>query len=313
MTVSILIISNHDDFSTDLVCCSLKKNNINYLRVNRNDFPNYKVNWDIARMELKIIIDDQEFVINSNLSAVYYRAPTFLRESFYKECSYEEQLQLSQWMAFIRNLTAFDNAFCMNNPKDIYLAENKIYQLKLAKSMGLTIPSTFVQNNTFDLVDDFKYAVKSIDTAIFGDTNNSYFTYTQILTGSEISQYKLNLAPVCLQEYLEDKLDIRVTYIDGHFFASIIKSNCPIEGDWRKNKTGLIYEACELPVIIKDGLNRLMKKLALSFGGIDLIFSNNQYYFIEVNPTGEWGWLMEPCSYDFPNIIADSLIKRIKK
>lgn len=34
-----------------------------------------------------------------------------------------------------------------------------------------------------------------------------------------------------------------------------------------------------------------MKKLELNFGGIDLAIVSGEYYFIEVNPTGEWGWL----------------------
>ena len=34
-----------------------------------------------------------------------------------------------------------------------------------------------------------------------------------------------------------------------------------------------------------------MEKLKLNFGGIDLAYVNGEYYFIEVNPTGEWGWL----------------------
>ena len=35
-----------------------------------------------------------------------------------------------------------------------------------------------------------------------------------------------------------------------------------------------------------------MKKLNLSFGGIDLALVEKKYYFIEINPTGEWGWLV---------------------
>ena len=34
-----------------------------------------------------------------------------------------------------------------------------------------------------------------------------------------------------------------------------------------------------------------MRELHLNFGGIDLAYVDGEYYFIEVNPTGEWGWL----------------------
>ena len=35
----------------------------------------------------------------------------------------------------------------------------------------------------------------------------------------------------------------------------------------------------------------LLKELGLTFGAIDLVEAQGHMYFIEVNPTGEWGWL----------------------
>lgn len=311
MNVSILIISNNDDFSTDMVCSYMHKNKFNYLRINRDDLPSYKVNWDISKMQLTLQIDNHTFTINSSLKAIYYRAPTFLRESFYKHCSFEEQIKLSQWMAFIRNLMCFENVFWMNNPQDIYRAENKLYQLLIADSVGLKTPKTFIQNNHKNIENEKLYAVKSIDTAIFGDEQSSYFSYTKILTGKELKCYKLNIAPICLQDYIEEKIDIRVTYIDGNIYASsITNEDKSVYGDWRLQKTNLKYSAYELPNKICEQIKQFMTKLNLSFGGIDLMYSHNNYYFVEVNPTGEWAWLVEPCSYDFPKIIGDTLLRR---
>ena len=35
-----------------------------------------------------------------------------------------------------------------------------------------------------------------------------------------------------------------------------------------------------------------IKALGLEFGAIDLALQDDVYYFLEINPTGEWGWLM---------------------
>ena len=51
-----------------------------------------------------------------------------------------------------------------------------------------------------------------------------------------------------------------------------------------------------------------MDKLKLVFGGIDLIISNNKYYFIEVNPTGEWGWLSSGCNIPIEKAIVEELL-----
>lgn len=34
-----------------------------------------------------------------------------------------------------------------------------------------------------------------------------------------------------------------------------------------------------------------MRCLNLNFGAIDLIQRNEEFFFIEINPTGEWGWI----------------------
>ena len=51
-----------------------------------------------------------------------------------------------------------------------------------------------------------------------------------------------------------------------------------------------------------------MKKLNLSFGGVDLIISHGKYYFIEVNPTGEWGWIEANTDYKLHNAIVDWMV-----
>lgn len=86
---------------------------------------------------------------------------------------------------------------------------------------------------------------------------------------------------------------MRVTIIGKKIFAvSITNNGEKIDGDWRKNKKdNLNYSLITLPLCIKTKLLDLMSKLHLQFGGIDLAKVGNNYYFIEVNPTGEWGWL----------------------
>jgi len=52
-----------------------------------------------------------------------------------------------------------------------------------------------------------------------------------------------------------------------------------------------------------------MNKLHLLFGGIDLAIVNDKYYFIEVNPTGEWGWLEDKNEMKISKAIMDALCK----
>lgn len=50
----------------------------------------------------------------------------------------------------------------------------------------------------------------------------------------------------------------------------------------------------------------LCSQLSL-FGGVDLALVNEDYFFIEVNPTGEWGWLNSN-SNQIDKAIADCMM-----
>ena len=63
------------------------------------------------------------------------------------ELSVSEQLERNQWSAFLRNLIIFKNANWINNPVCTYRAENKLYQLCIAKESGLLVPTTYVSNS----------------------------------------------------------------------------------------------------------------------------------------------------------------------
>nr|VFK61998.1 MAG: Phosphopantetheine attachment site [Candidatus Kentron sp. TUN]VFK71214.1 MAG: Phosphopantetheine attachment site [Candidatus Kentron sp. TUN] len=60
-------------------------------------------------------------------------------------------------------------------------------------------------------------------------------------------------------------------------------------GDWRViPKESLQYKDINLPESMVSACMTLTGKLGLNFAAIDLLEINGDYYFLEVNPTGEW-------------------------
>lgn len=292
--VSYLVLSSTIDYSSDLICAELEKRGFNYLRLNRDRFVEYEIQYNLQNDTIKVKMGNIWYLLSTNsLKAIYFRAPVFLRTTG-KSYSVEEQLKRSQWSSFIRNLIIFDKALWINHPVSTYQAENKLYQLKKAKQCGLTVPETYVGNSLpQNIVRQNMYIVKSLDTALFYDDGKEMFTYSTMVSGHELLEAEIKLAPVIIQEYLADKIDLRVTVIGDQIFpVSITKNGKALVGDWRKsNKDNLEYIPVELPQDIGKQIIMLMRNLGLSFGGIDLALVGSNYYFIEVNPTGEWGWL----------------------
>lgn len=309
--IEVLIISNSRDFTTDYVCIELNKRQCSYIRINRDLFNTYFVDFNIDTLEFRIGMEDNEYLIApSKLKSIYYRAPIYLHYIPREILSFEEQLYRSQWMAFLRNLTVFEEVKWMNNPIATFKSENKMLQLKYARQCGMICPSTRIINcsDHINLKPKVYYAAKSLDTVILRQGKKEAFSYTNILDGNEIINSNLSYSPIVIQDNIDPKIDIRATVVGTRVFpVEIVCNGQGIYGDWRKNKGNANFVSTTLPPEINKSCIELTNRLGLSFGGVDLAFSNGKYYFIEINPTGEWAWLVNSSGHRIDHAICDYL------
>ena len=310
--VDVLVISDKYDFTTDFVCIELEKEEVKYLRLNRDEFHTYKIQVDTNSFDINVIVKSNEYIISDkSLKSIYYRAPVFLRETNQiKQRSIEKQLYDEQWMAFVRNLLIFEEVVWVNNPAATYKAENKILQLKYAKQLGFNIPYTLVTNKNVKLEDE-RYVIKSLDTAFFNIEEKEGFVYSNILRKDEIENANIKLAPITIQELINPKTDIRVTVVGMKVFATAITSKGKgVDIDWRIVKDNVDFRTVSLPVDIKNKCIQLVKSLELKFGAIDLLKTQDGgYVFLEINPTGEWAWLVHTTGQLIPQALVDILVE----
>lgn len=310
--VDVLLISDKYDFTTDFVCIELERKETNYLRLNRDEFHNYKIQINSSYFEMLVTVGENEYLVSEkHLKSIYFRAPIFLRELPHTEKSLENILYKEQWMSFIRNLLIFENILWANNPEKTYKAENKIVQLKYAKNIGFTIPNTIFANYAPKLQNE-KYIIKSLDTAFFNIDENEGFVYSNIVDKKELQEANLKWAPITIQDYVSPKTDIRVTVVGNEVFATDITINGKgVDGDWRIVKDDVKFNSVTLPTAVKNNCIELVKQLGLNFGAIDLLKTDkNDYIFLEINPTGEWAWLVHTASQPIPKSFANMLVMK---
>ncbi|WFS63612.1 hypothetical protein LF599_05460 [Pseudodesulfovibrio thermohalotolerans] len=296
ITPHTLILSHSLDYSCDFICRILNDNNIPFFRLNRDQFHSVNILLEPAKPELTIQNGDFTVCIKEeSLYSIFYRAPTFLRENKRYE-SIGDEISTTQWAAFLRSLVVFENILWVNSPDATYKAEIKSWQLKKAYEVGLNIPYTIVSNAPHLIsshIPSPKIAYKSIDTLYIQKKDSVGFLYTNFIDNETLSEQARLVAPLSFQEALQPKNDLRVTVIGNEIFPFSIESDLgPIENDWRLQKNDLRYIPTSLPDSLVEKLLRLVELLNLSYCGIDLIERDNQFYFIEANPTGEWSWLM---------------------
>ena len=284
MNVDILIVSSLYDFSTDLVTQELESRNVSYLRLNREDFQNYRLTLDIKNKILEVMVDEKKYKVTNDVNSIYYRQPIFLRNTPSDSLTIDEQLNRSQWMGFLRSLTIFNKAHWLNRLDATYLAETKAYQLCIANDIGFTIPKTLIGNNSerFQEFHD-EIIIKSLDTILLREAEDCLFTYSTVKNVKELNNKNTSSTPLTVQDYINPKTDIRVTVIGDKLYAVKITSlGKGIEEDWRTiDRDKVEYSDIELSKEIENYCFKLIKLLNLSFGAIDLILSGDDYILLK--------------------------------
>lgn len=298
MTTQVLILSSLFDFATDEVAAALEACGVGYVRLNKEQLTDHKLLLEPSEPLLTISGPAGYHVIDDSLQAVFFRQPVFYRSTPATSVSLNEQLQRTQWHAFLQALSVFRRAAWMNPPAATYAAESKPYQLAIAKSCGFTIPQTIVTNGPHWIRSWFpaELAVRTVDTVVLRDGDEQLFPYTSIISATELSDDSLKTAPVIAQEAIRNKTDLRVTVVGSEAFpVRIVENGHGIEGDWRlREKEALTFEDHALSGEELARCVGIIHKLGLSYGAIDLAETPDGITFIEVNPTGEWGWLSNP-------------------
>ena len=240
-----------------------------------------------------------------------------------KPFSFTETNQLStaamkyvadQWHSFIFGLETIPHVLWINNPHRNSFAEIKINQLACAEKIGFKIPKTLITNKKYELQKFFnlcngKIIAKSLYAPLIRDNENEYFIFSNRISNlSDVVEAELSLSPVIFQEELQNKIDYRVTVIGSTCFVAEITYEDKSVLDWRVVKNNIHINRSILPNDIVEKCMRCISELNLQFGAIDLIKANDEYYFLEINPNGEWGWLQKKLEFPIAEAITEQLI-----
>jgi glutathione synthase/RimK-type ligase-like ATP-grasp enzyme len=219
--------------------------------------------------------------------------------------------------AFLRGVCATSRWFWVNPPGQVQIAENKLRQLASASALGFAIPVTLVTNDVMEarkFLRRFPLAVaKSIGRSAIELDGAHWAVFTRPLSrASVIGERALRISPCIFQEMIPKRADIRVTVVGSKIFAAAItcRDAQPPEVDWRALESrSLIYRRHSLPREIQDRCHLLMQELGLVYGCFDFILTpEGKYYFLEINPSGQWGWIEHELGFEITDEIARLLI-----
>lgn len=323
MSPTVLIVTSRESISAGSVISHLEEMGQRYLRLNTDDFPTLsKVRLSLLNgvLDGEIICPGSEKVPLSDIKSVWYRKPMppdlggRFRDDFARFA--ENEARATLW-----SLYTTSEALWVNPPLFgvRLLEDNKLYQLKIAGSVGLSVPRTIISNDVNDLLGfidkcDGVAAVKTIYMSAFvDDEDNVFFVYTNQVTREDLvgRDEEIGLCPVMLQEYIEKEVELRITIVGNQVFACAIYSQDSERTlhDWRRyDFDNVEHHPHNLPDGVKQNLISLMKELRLVYGAVDMILTpSGQYVFLEVNPGGQWGWIEDLTGLPISRSLAEIL------
>lgn len=189
----------------------------------------------------------------------------------------------------------------VNNPLNNFYASVKPYQLAIAKKHNLIIPHTIITNTPDEarsFIDTVPGAtlVKGVSMSWAIDKEDHYSIFVRKVSEEQYKNINsIRECPATLQKNIEKDYDVRVIYVAGKLIS--FKIDFPLEIiDWRleiDKENSIKYT--ELKLGGEDFINNLkgfMDELGLRFGVFDFVVGKNGlFYFLEVNPNGQWLWL----------------------
>ncbi|GAB2632530.1 hypothetical protein [Nocardia goodfellowii] len=287
---SVLIVSETDDLHATAMAATLREHHgLNPIHLDLRDFPRESGSFRLDRhgtsrsMSHVLGLDD--------VRSVWWRRPHPAQVPGGVRAS-DDAFRQAECDGFIQGLLWSIPAAWINDPGADRTASRKIVQLETAQRAGFSVPETLITNDP----DEARSFTESRPGAVVykrTGTGRGEFAETRIITRADFPKLAgIRSAPTTFQDYIDAECDLRVVWVDGVEWAVRIDSQAGVGRVDSRLDTSVEFSREQLPASVSKSLATLMGALGLSFGVLDLRLGlDGAYYFLEVNPQGQFAYL----------------------
>lgn len=319
----ILILTNSlDEPHTDTVINELEMRRLPYFRLNTDAITKGRCKTTMSFVNEKMVwqVEDREnHLQSSDVGCIWNRRP-YEAWKFDIQDEAQKKFAIEELKCFFTGVWySLDKSVkWVNDPYHEVKASKKIFQLQLARSLGMRTPDTIISNDPETVISFYgKHKGDIICKAIKAGAID-YGDKMKIIQTHKVSKEMLdNLSLIknlitLFQERIEKKHEVRATVVGKRIFPVKIYSQEHPDSriDFRNLDTifKLRYEPCELPARISDFCYLMLDKLKLVYGAFDFAFTpGGEYVFFEVNTGGQWYWLQEATGLLITQALVDIL------
>jgi len=308
----ILIISRNDDSITDEICSWLLAGNKEFVRLNETQEIS-SIQFDFTQDIFKITVGNDVYNLN-DITTAFYRNGTLSYSTFNGE-EIDERIG-DFYNAEFRSVTQFIFYYLKARKIPMYgnffvKEVNKLEVLHLAKLNGFKVPETYIFSEISDIrnvISKKEHITKAISEMhpIISD-GNLYLNYTRQIFSEDLEGKIGGIVPTLLQDMIKTDFEIRVFFFEKKIWALAtfdFENNVDIRNIKEIDKKYIPYE---LPKSLQRKILKLTGKLQLKCGTIDLLKTEKDIYFLEINPLGQFHQVSYFGNYNIGQFIANLL------
>ena len=313
----ILILSENDDVSTDYTIEWFHHLDIPFIRLNTEDLRNSVAQIEFKDSELQVffIFKGQKFSLNEIKGVWFRRSFLDFKSGFFESPEKGDEIVRQVYELLNREnetlisflVTRLTQLRSLNSQQE-YNA-NKLQSLLYAQKAGLNIPQTLIATDKHQVHNVFGEGNENIvckpiqdnyDLEIEGLKQRQYIAGMDFY-GPLPDQFYYSL----FQQKLDKKYELRIFFIQDRFYACALFTKSSLGQQIRNGNEPVRMVPFSLPEHVRLKLLEFAALSGLNSGSIDMVVDkNNDYFFLEVNPVGQFGYISRPCNFYLHREIA---------
>ncbi|RDI67201.1 hypothetical protein [Nocardia pseudobrasiliensis] len=287
---SVLIVTETHDVHADALAATLRnRHGITPIRLDMRDFPRESGSFRLGRIGTARTLSHIPGL--DAVTAVWWRRPhrSLVANGI---SSADDEFRQAECDGFLQGLLWSIPALWVNDPGADRTACRKIVQLETARRSGFAVPDTLITNDP-DEAREFVATRPGPVVYKRTGTGRAAFAETRLLGPGDLDRLAtIRSAPTTFQDYIDADCDLRVVWIDGLEWTVRIDSQSGVGRVDSRLDTAVEFTPARLPAAVSKSLATLMGALGLVFGVLDIRLGvDGEYYFLEVNPQGQFAYL----------------------
>ncbi|WP_336838231.1 hypothetical protein [Sphingobacterium siyangense] len=315
----LVLTTRYYEQGTAAVLDWLIANKSRFLVIHYEDLLSKKVSYEVDVINQDVFVDG--ISIKEEISLIWYRR-FYLAEKIFKDAAegrirnqlvFEAKSELETLVNYLRY-------FFKDKPQlpvKPTFGENKLIYLDFAQKAGLRCPQTIVTNSR-KVLENFYYrngeniiSKPLYFSMYYSKENISYSVQTTRYDKSMIDDLPSYFFPSLFQQSIESRYEIRVFFLNGKLYSTAaVYDGAGKNIDLKMNykSPDLHWVVYCLPVEIEQKICSFMGMAKLNTGSLDLLKTDEGYYFLEVNPVGQYLAPSEYCNYYLEYEISQALV-----